>query len=69
MAKYYVALQVGGLMEEPEYRFRDFQEIEAETRAEAEALYNKKNNCDFFYGKCIGVNGEIYKSWIDEACR
>lgn len=66
MAKYLVALQSGGLMEEPEYKFCNLQEIEAETRAEAEKQYNRKNNCDFFYGKCIGVNGQIYQSWVNE---
>ncbi len=66
MAKFIVALQVGGLMEEPEIRYCNFEEIEAETRAEAETRYNRKNNCDFFYGKCIGVNGEIYQSWVNE---
>ncbi len=66
MAKFIVALQVGGLMEDPEFRFCNFEEIEAETRAEAETMYNRKNKCDFFYGKCIGVNGEIYQNWVNE---
>lgn len=53
MAKYLVALAVGGLMECPEITYQDYQEIEADSAEEARKIYNKKNNCDFFYGEVI----------------
>lgn len=59
MAKYFVALEVGGLMEQPQVEYHNLQEIEATSETEAEELYNRKNNCSFFYGKCIGENGII----------
>lgn len=53
MAKYLVALAVGGLMECPEITYENYQEIEANSAEEARKIYNEKNNCDFFYGRVI----------------
>lgn len=53
MAKYLVALAVGGLMECPEITYQDYQEIEADSAEEARKIY-KKNNCDFFYPILVG---------------
>lgn len=60
MAKYLVALAVGGLMECPEITYQDYQEIEADSAEEARMIYNKKNNCDFFYGEVIRkINDDV----------
>jgi hypothetical protein len=53
MNKYLVALQTGGLMEDPEIRYSDHQTIEAESKQDAQQLYNKKNKCSYFYGCCL----------------
>jgi hypothetical protein len=53
MKKYLVALQIGGLMEDPEIRHIDHQLIEANSPSEAEATYNKVNKCSYFYGHCL----------------
>lgn len=59
--KYLIALQVGGLMEMPEFSYNDFDVIEANTKEEAVEKYNTKNNCSFFYGSCLAekVKGKI----------
>jgi len=59
--KYLVALSVGGLMEMPKINYTDFQVIEADSRNEAVGIYNKKNNCSYFYGTCMAekINGKI----------
>ncbi len=67
MAKYLVALRIGGLMEHPEIEYSNLEEIEAESKVEAERQYNRKNNCDFFYGKCIGIDGKIILEWANES--
>lgn len=60
MAKYLVALAVGGLMECPEITYQDYQEIEADSAEEARMIYNNKNNCDFFYGEVIRkINDDV----------
>lgn len=50
---YTVALQIGGIMEDPEIRYTNHQDILAKSPDEAERIYNKRNNCEYFYGKCI----------------
>lgn len=67
--RYLVALQVGGIMEHPEYTYQDYQIIEAKSRREAEDIYNKKNNCNYYYGSVIRVLGhdENYVPEIDDA--
>lgn len=59
--KYLVALSEGGLMEQPELNYSDFEVIEANSRNEAVEIYNKKNNCSYFYGTCMAekINGKI----------
>ena len=51
---YIVALQVGGLMEMPEMKYHKAEPIEADSEYDAEQIYNKKNNCEYFYGKVVG---------------
>lgn len=57
MNQYIVGLEVGGIMEQPHFTYRDIQTISAESEKEAEKQYNKTNNCSYFYGKVIGTNG------------
>jgi hypothetical protein len=61
MNKYLIALSVGGIMEQPEFTYSGYEIIEAKNIREAEQLYNKKNNCSFFYGTCMAekVDGKI----------
>lgn len=54
MKKWLVALQTGGLMEDPEIRYQMHEVIEAETESDARAIYNKKHNCSFYYGMTFG---------------
>ena len=58
MKKYLVALEEGGLMEEPNITYSAYQLIEAESEEEAEAIYNRKNECSYFYGTCLGEYDE-----------
>ena len=48
-----VALAVGGLMEQPEVTYRDYQVVEAKTKEIARQKYNKENNVSYFSGKVI----------------
>ena len=59
--KYLVALCVGGIMECPEISYKEVEVIEADTKEEAEEIYNTKNKCSYFYGSCLAenVNGNI----------
>ena len=61
MNKYLVALCSGGIMENPEITYSDFEVIDADSIEEAVEKYNKKNNCSYFYGTCVAenVNGII----------
>ena len=57
--KYIVALEVGGVMEMPQFEYQQAQVIEAETPEEAVDIYNTKNGWDYFYGRVVGrVSGE-----------
>ena len=51
---YVVALCCGGLMEDPEFHYHDYQIIRADSKDEAEDKYNKLNNCSYFYGSVMG---------------
>ena len=55
--KYLVALQVGGIMEQPHFTYQDIQEIEADSKEEAVKLYNSRNKCNYFYGTVVGQDG------------
>lgn len=61
MNKYLVALSVGGVMEMPDFTYSDFEVIDANSRNEATEIYNKKNNCSYFYGCCMAekIDGKI----------
>lgn len=48
-----VALQVGGIQGDPTIRHINNEYIEAKTQEEAVEIYNKRHNCDFFYGVCL----------------
>lgn len=50
---YVVALCCGGLMEDPEIHYEDYQVINADSAEEAVKKYNKINNCSYFYGKVM----------------
>lgn len=52
--KYLVAVKVGGIMEQPHITYEKVQVIEAESEEDAVKIYNKKNNCSYFYGTVVG---------------
>ena len=51
---YVVALRSGGLMEDPEVYYSDYQIIRADTEYEAKKKYDELNHCEFFYGEVLG---------------
>lgn len=51
--EYLVALKCGGLMEDPEIYYRNYQIIWADSEDEARKKYNELNNCTYFYGEVI----------------
>ena len=57
MNQYIIGLQVGGTMEQPHFTYRDIQTISARSEKEAVKKYNEVNDCSYFYGKVVGVNG------------
>ena len=61
MTKYIVALRTGGIMEQPHIEYRNHQTIEASSPEEAEKIYNKLNNCSYFYGAVVGKDDKISK--------
>ena len=66
MAKYIVALQLGGLVEDPEIRYENAEVIEATSEENARAIYNIKHNCEFFYGHVLGrINGATIYLYAD----
>lgn len=53
--RYLVGLLTGGLMEQPKFELEEpFQIIIANSEKEAVELYNKANNCSYYYGHCLG---------------
>lgn len=50
---YLVATACGGIMEDPEIHYEDYQVIRADNKKEAEEKYNKINNCSYYYGSVI----------------
>lgn len=50
---YVVALCCGGLMEDPEIHYEDYQIIRADSAEEAQKKYNERNNCSYFYGEVM----------------
>ena len=61
MKQYLIGLSCGGLMEDPDTHYEEYEVIEAETPKEAETIYNKKHNCSYFYASCRGevINGHV----------
>ena len=61
MNKYLIAVSYGGLMEMPQFTYKNYDVIVAESREEAIIAYNKKHNRSYFYGTCMAekINGEI----------
>jgi len=53
LKSYRIATVVGGLMEQPEIRYEDYDTIEATNEKEALEIYNKKWKCNYFYGKIL----------------
>lgn len=51
---YVVALCCGGLMEDPEIYYSDYQLIYADSEKEAKTKYDELNKCNYFYGEVIG---------------
>ena len=49
-----VARIAGGVIDMPEFEYRNIEVIEARDIDEAEQIYNEKNKCSYFEGKCIG---------------
>jgi len=44
-------------MEQPHFTYQNVQKIEAESEQVAVELYNKRNNCSYFYRTIVGQNG------------
>lgn len=58
--KYYFMTQTGGLMEDPELRYSNLEEIEADTQEEARAIYeNTHNNSSFDPAIYLGKEGDL----------
>lgn len=45
-------------MENPRITYSKYQIIEDETEEDAVKEYNSKNNCSYYYGKCLGEYNE-----------
>ncbi len=52
--EYLVATACGGVMEDPDIHYEDYQIIRADTKHEAVEKYNKLNHCSYYYGVVIG---------------
>ena len=50
---YLVALCCGGVMEDPEIHYEDYQIIYANSEDEASKKYNEINKCSYFYGSVV----------------
>ena len=57
--QYVVCLACGGEMGAPQYLYRDFQIISADSQKEAKDKYDEINHCTYFKGMCIGECHEI----------
>jgi len=53
MSKYLIATMCGGIMESPDIYYTNYQIITANTSEEACEIYNKKNNCNYYYANTI----------------
>lgn len=50
---YVVALCCGGIMEDPEIHYENYQLIRADSAEEARRTYNFLNDCSYYYGSVI----------------
>lgn len=50
---YIVALLCGGVMEDPELYYREYQLIRADSAEEARRYYNFINDCTYYYGSVV----------------
>jgi hypothetical protein len=62
MKHYLIALQTGGLMEDPVMKHSGHEWIEADSRDKAVAIYNKKHHCFYFYGACVAEEGDTVET-------
>lgn len=53
MSKCLIATMCGGIMESPDIYYTNYQIITANTSEEACEIYNKKNNCNYYYASTI----------------
>ena len=51
--RYLVAQLCGGVMEDPDMHYRNFQIIRADSEIEAKSKYDEINNCQYYYGNVI----------------
>ena len=51
---YIVALNVGGIMEDPIFHYSQYQLIRADSEKSARERYNIQNRAYFYYGSCLG---------------
>ena len=51
--RYLVATRCGGIMEDPEIHYTNYQIINANSEKEAVSKYNDINDCSFYYGEVI----------------
>lgn len=51
---YIVALCIGGIMEDPDFHYSQYQLIRADSEKSARERYNILNNASYFYGCCLG---------------
>jgi hypothetical protein len=50
---YIVALCCGGIMEDPEFHYHNYQLIRANSADEARRKYDELNNCSYYYGSVM----------------
>lgn len=50
---YVVAMCCGGIMEDPEIHYENYQLIRADSEDEARKTYNFLNDCTYYYGSVI----------------
>ena len=51
--KYLVALCVGGKTGMPQISYENHQIVHADNEEQARKIYNKHNNCSYYYGSVI----------------
>ena len=50
---YIVALLCGGVMEDPDFHYENYQIIRANSSREAADKYNQLNGCYYYYGSVV----------------